>query len=217
MEKGIDMNSRRFICFAALLCCILTLMPGCATSVLVNKWSDASYHGPAFTKIFVIAVRRDPIKRRVWEDVFVEELAKHSVRATQSYRLFPEAAPDSGQIDDAVSKNGFDGIIITRRLPKTVSSRYVNGYVSKEVKTRYSRRKQEFKTYYFDVEHPGYVDTLKIANRAIDVWTTDSLSRMIWSAVSETPEPATPEAVHLDIVDQVLGELEQKGIIPKAK
>jgi len=43
------------------------------------------------TKIFIVAVRRDPIRRRVWEDVFAEELAKHGVNAVQSYRLFPQA------------------------------------------------------------------------------------------------------------------------------
>jgi hypothetical protein len=192
-------------------------MPGCSTSVLVNQWSDPAFHGPTLNKILVVAIRNNPLKRRVWEDAFIGELAKHGVTATQSYRLFPDALPDSTQIAGAVAAHEFDGIIITRRLPKAVNTQYVEGYVSKEPETRYSQRRGEFFTYYHDVEHPGYVDTLKVANRSIDVWTAGSESWMIWTAVSQTPEPADAEAVHRDVVDLVTADLARKGIISKAK
>jgi hypothetical protein len=211
------MKAYRFICFAALLCCAITLMPGCSTSVLVNQWSDASYHGPALTKILIVAVRNNPARRRVWEDAFIGDLARRGVSATQSYRLFPDALPDSSQLDKAVAEHAFDGIIITRRLPKAVNTQYVQGYVATEPETRYSRRRGEFHTYYHDVEHPGYVDTQVVANRSIDVWTTSSNGSMIWSAVSETPEPASAEAVHRDIVSLVTADLARKGIIPQVK
>jgi hypothetical protein len=205
------------VCFTLLLGCAILLMPGCSTSVLVNQWSDPSFHGPVLNKILVVAIRNNPLKRRVWEDAFIGELAKHGVTATQSYRLFPDALPDSTQIAGAVAAHGFDGIIITRRLPKAVNTQYVEGYVSKEPETRYSQRKGEFFTYYHDVEHPGYVDTLKIANRSIDVWTAGSESWMIWTAVSQTPEPADAEAVHRDVVNLVTAELARKSIIGKAR
>jgi hypothetical protein len=67
------------------------------------------------------------------------------------------------------------------------------------------------------VEHPGYVDTQVVANRSIDVWTTSSNGSMIWSALSETPEPASAEAVHRDIVSLVTADLARKGIIPQVK
>ncbi len=211
------MKSNKCICVTLLLCCVIALMPCCSTSVLVNQWSDASYQGPALTNILIVAIRKNPVRRRVWEDAFIEDLARHGVNAMQSYRLFPGALPDSGQIVGAVAKSGFDGIIITRRLPKAVNTQYVNGYVTQEIETKYSQRKQRFFTYYRDVEHPGYIDTQKIANRSIDVWTADTNSRMIWSAVSETPEPATEEAVHRDIVNLVTDDLARRGIIPIVK
>jgi hypothetical protein len=211
------MKARWFVCFAALLCCAITLMPGCATSVLVNQWSDASFHGPALTNVLIVAVRKNQVRRRVWEDSFIGDLAGHGVAATQSYRLFPDAVPDSSQLDKAVAEHAFDGIIITRRLHKAVSTQYVQGYVTKEPETRYSKRRGQFYTYYHDVEHPGYIDTLVTTNRSIDVWTCGSDSWMIWSAVSETPEPASSEAVHRDIVSLVTADLARKGIIPQAK
>ena len=211
------MKSSSRMCIAFILWSIIALISGCSTSVLVNQWSDSSYRGPVLTNMLIIAVRNDPVRRRVWEDAFVGELARHGVKATQSYQLFPDAIPDSSQMAGIVAKNGFDGVIITRRLPKVVNTQYVNGYVSTESETRFSERRQQFRTYYHEVEHPGYVDTQKIANRSIDVWTTNVNSRMIWSAVSETPEPATAEAVHHDIVNLVTGDLARKGIISNAK
>ena len=211
------MKLHRYIDGMSLLFFALALMPGCSTSVLVNRWNDASYRGPALTDVLVVAIRKDPVRRRVWEDAFCEEFARHGVKAMQSYRLFPGAAPDSAQLAGAVATYAFDGIIITRRLPKTVNAQYVPRTVVTEPETKYSPRKQQFFTYYREVEQPGYVDTLKIANRSIDVWTTGADGGMIWSAVSETPEPATAAAVHRDVTGLAATDLQRLGIIAKAK
>jgi hypothetical protein len=42
-----------------------------------------------------IAVRNNPVKRRIWEDAFVNELSKNGVNATSSYHLFPDALADT--------------------------------------------------------------------------------------------------------------------------
>ena len=208
-------NNRLF--FASLLSYIIILVPGCSTSLLVNQWNDTSYRGPGLTNLMIIAVRDNPIKRRVWEDVFSQELAGYGVKSTQSYRLFPNGVPDSDQIAEAVAKNGFEGIVINRTLPKAVTATYVNGYVSTESETRFSERKQQFRTYYREVAHPGYVDTQKIANHSIDVWTTDANSHMIWSAVSQSAEPEPADDIHHDVAKLVIGDLVRKGIIAKSK
>jgi hypothetical protein len=211
------MNFKRRLCTALVLSYIIVLASGCSTSVLVNQWSDTSYRGQGLTNLMIIAVRNDPIKRRTWEDVFSEELAGHGVKSMQSYRLFPNGVPDSDQIAEAVAKNGFEGIVINRSLPKAVTATYVNGYVSTESETRFSQRRQQFRTYYREVAHPGYVDTQKIANHSIDVWTTDVNSHMIWSAVSQSAEPALADDIHHDVAKLVIGDLVGKGIIAKAK
>ena len=49
-------------------------------------------------KMLVISAGKNPVKRRIWEDAFSVELAKHDVEATPSYRLFPDAVPDTDQV-----------------------------------------------------------------------------------------------------------------------
>jgi hypothetical protein len=163
--------------------------------------------------MLVISVGKSSVKRRIWEDDFSLELAKHGVTATPSYRLFPDAVPDTNQVIQIVRSDGFDGILITRWLPSETKTQYLQGYVTREEDMKYDHRTERFVSYYRDLEHAGYVDSQKVDIRAIDVWTTKNEGHMIWSATSKTPEPNSGQDVRPDIVKLVMSELAQRGII----
>ena len=205
--------------FGGFLCCFLGLMTGCASSELVDIWSDPSFHTPSLNKILVISVAKNTVQRRIWEDAFSIELTNHDVATTPSYRLFPDAVPDTNQLIQTVRSDSFDGFLITRWLPSETKTQYLQGYVTKEQDMRYDRRSEKFVTYYRDVEHAGYIDSQKVDMRAIDVWATGNDGQMIWSATSKTPEPNSVQAVRQEIVKLVMAELTQQGIIavPTAK
>jgi hypothetical protein len=163
--------------------------------------------------MLVISSSKNPVFRRIWEDAFSIELAKHAVATTPSYRLFPDAAPDTNQVLQIVQSDGFDGILVTRWLPPEANPQYEEGYVSTEQTTRYDRRRERFVTYYRDIEHAAHVDSLKIDMRSFDVWTTKNEGQMIWSGTSQTPEPNAVQEVRPEIVKLVMSELTKKGII----
>jgi hypothetical protein len=188
-------------------------MAGCASSELVDIWSDSSFQPPSLNKMLVISVGRNAVHRRIWEDAFSVELAKHDVAATPSYRLFPDAVPDTNQVMQIMRSNSFDGVLVTRWLPSETKTQYVEGYVTNEQNMRYDRRRDRFVTYYRNIEHAGYVDSQKVDIRAIDVWATKNEGQMIWSATSKTPESNSVQAVRLEIVKLVMSELTQQGII----
>lgn len=202
-----------------LLCCSFALMAGCASSELVDIWSDSSFQAPSLNTILVISVGKNAVQRRIWEDAFSVELTDHGVAATPSYRLFPDALPDTNQVLQTVRANKFDGVLITRWLPSETKAQYLQGYVTREQDMRYDRRRERFVTYYRDVEHAGYIDSQKVDMRSIDVWATRNDGQMIWSATSRTPEPSSVQAVRQEIVRLVMAELTQQGIIalPTAK
>jgi hypothetical protein len=207
---------KKFIITAALGC-LMILIENCSSSVLVDVWNDPSFHEPPLKKVFVIAIRKDPVQRRIWEDAFVAELSKHSVIATSSYHLFPDLLPDTNQIIQTVQEKGFDGILVTRLLRTETKTHYNQSYVTKEQISRYNVFRKNYDTYYHDVEHPAYVDSQIVDRRAIDVWVIRNDERMIWSATSNSPERYSVEDVQNDIADLVIPELMRNAIIKSEK
>jgi hypothetical protein len=207
---------KKFI-MAAVLCCLMILIESCSSSVLVDVWSDPSYHDSPLKKILIISIRKDPVQRRIWEDAFVGELSKHGVKAISSYNLFPNSLPDTNQVVETVQEKGFDGILVTRLLHKETETHYVESYVTSEMKSRYNPFRKIYSTYYQDVQHPGYIDSQIVNRRAIEVWVIRNRERIIWGATSNTPERNSIEAVENDIAELVIPELLRNTIIKSEK
>jgi hypothetical protein len=206
--------NKKFI-ITSLLFCLMMVLESCSSSVLVDEWIDTSFHESPLNKILVIAIRKNPIQRRIWEDAFVSELSKKGVKATSSYILFPDALPDTNQVIETVQGNGFDGILVTRILQKESELHYIDSYVTSEGIVRYNPFKNTYSTYFRDVEHPGYVDSTIVYRRAIEVWAIRDKEQIIWGATSNTPEGNSMEAVENIIADLVIPELSRYGIINK--
>jgi hypothetical protein len=211
------MHMHRLLILGGALCFGLIIIAGCASSELVDIWSDSSYQAPALNKILVISSGKNPVKRRIWEDAFTSELAKHNVAATPSYRLFPDAVPDTDQVSQTVQANSFDGVLITRWLPSETRTQYVPAYVTIEQNTRYDRRRDRFITYYWNLEHAGVADSQRVNIRSIDVWTTKNDGQMIWSGTSRTPESNSEQTVRPEIVKLVMVELTRQHIVASGK
>jgi hypothetical protein len=201
----------------AALGCLIGLMCGCASSSLVNKWHDPSFHAAPLGKMLVIAVRKDATMRRIWEDAFTGELVKHGVAALSSYSLFPDAPPDTNQIVATVQSNGFDGVLAVLRLPTETNTHYVQGYTTIEQNVDYVTYWQRYGTYYHEIDHPGYVDSQSVAIRTIDVSTTGNGGKMIWSATSRTPDPSSVTDLQRGVASLVTADLARQNIISSRK
>ncbi|MDR3609445.1 MAG: hypothetical protein P4L27_02655 [Ignavibacteriaceae bacterium] len=197
----------------SVFCCLMILMESCSTSILVDEWNDSSFHESPLEKIFVIVIRNNPIQRRIWEDAFVGELTRLGVKATSSYKLFPDALPDTNQILEIIQGRGFDGILVTRILQKETDTHFVDGYVTSESKIRYNPFQNVYSTYFRNIEHPGYIDSVTVYRRAIEVWVIRDKERIIWEATSNTHEGNSLAAVKNDVVDLVVPELSKYAII----
>ena len=202
----------------AVFACLISQLSGCASSSsLVDVWNDDSFKSPPLSKVFVVAVRKDPVKRRIWEDAFAAKLSKHGVVATVSYSQFPDSLPDTNQITNTVQINRYDGILVVRRLPTITTKQNVPGYTSIEMNPGYVSYWERYWTYYREVNHPSYIDSQKVAINAIDVSTTGNSGRLIWSATSQTPDPASVTDVQIGVVDLVISQLQKQSIINSKK
>jgi len=197
---------------------LMMLILGCASSSnLVNVWHDPSYQAPPLGKVLVISVRKDATMRRIWEDAFTTELAKHGVVSTSSYGLFPDAPPDTNQVIATVQANGFNAILVILRLPSETDRQYVQGYTTTEQVMHFSTYWQRYITYYQDIDHPGYVDSQAVAVREIDLTTTGNNGKLIWSATSRTPDPGSVPDLQRGVAGLATSELTKRGIIGSKK
>jgi hypothetical protein len=200
----------------AILLITLIALGGCASSSgLVNMWKDPNYPREPMTNVLVVALKKDPVMRRVWEDGFGGQLAKHQTKATTSYTLFPSALPDTQQVIAAVGEHGFDGVLVVRRLDATTESHYVSGYTTVEPVSYLNPWTGLYSTYYQRVVHPGYTETQERVSYETHVWSTKDGGRLVWAGTSETIDPSSSEEVNHEITRLIVPELADKGVIPK--
>jgi len=191
---------------------------GCAANgALVNMWRDPAYDDPPMHSMLVVAVRRDQTQRRLLEDAFGRELEKRGVDATPSYEHFPSAPPDTSQIADVVNQHGYDGALIVYRLRTETSTNYVPGYVTTEPVWRVSPWTGRYRSYWADINHPGYVETDVTVRHEIELWDNRQEGRLVWTGVGESVNPASPSEVTHDVTHNVVPELEKQGFIPKKR
>jgi hypothetical protein len=216
--KGMSMTSSSLTLaqrtILSTLVVLLSIDFGCISSELTNTWRDPSFKDPPMTNILVIAVKKNAVNRRIWEDGLVAELNTHNVASTPSYRLFPNAIPDTQQVGAAVREKNYDGVLVVRRLPTETTTYDRPGYISSVPVTRFDRQNKSYYTIYKEVNEPGYADTLKTVRHEINLWSTKEGGQLIWAGTGEMLDPGSREAVRNEITGLIVPELTRQGIIP---
>jgi hypothetical protein len=185
-----------------------------ASSQLVNEWKDPEFPTRPMTDVLVVRMAKDEATRRLWEDEMTTQLNRHGVKATPSYREFPNGLPeDKQQIMDDVRRSGYDGVIMTANLPTQVRSQYVPGYVSTVPVTRYNPWYDAYVTHWRDVYHTGYVEKERVVRQNTEVWDTQDQGHLVWTATSETFDPASRSDVSRHIAKKIVPELLDQRVI----
>jgi len=94
---------------------VVAVATGCASSRVVNQWTNPAYAAPRFQRIMVIGITKQPSIRRAFEDEFVARLKEKGVDAVQSYLSLPEDGPvEEARLNEAVRQANADATITTR-------------------------------------------------------------------------------------------------------
>jgi hypothetical protein len=84
----------RLFALPALLAAVM--LAACASTELVNQWSNPAYTSSSFKRVMVIGVARQASIRRTFEDEFVTPLRVASLDAVPSHQYIPERASRGG-------------------------------------------------------------------------------------------------------------------------
>lgn len=201
---------------AVLAACALALSAGCAAqSEMTNVWRDASLAPASLRNVLVVGIRKDPVRRRAWEDAFVAALSKRGVKATASYRQFESAPPDTGQVVGSIRAHGYDAVLTSVRLADDSETRYVPAtYRNEPMSSRdyYGR----FHSRWIVVQEPGYEETDTIIQVQTDVWSTAAgRGRLVWSGTLRTLETVNGGLVEKAVDDWIMPRLEKQNVFPK--
>jgi len=93
----------------------LALLAGCATSQLVAQQSNPDYVGKSFKSVMVVAVTRDELIRRTYEDRMVALLGKRGLKGIPAYAAVgSRGMVEEADLRQAIARSGAEGVLVTR-------------------------------------------------------------------------------------------------------
>lgn len=121
----------RYAIVKLLLCGVLaTLLTGCSSLKVVETWHKPAAQGH-YKKVMILGVGNDETKRKLFEDIIVDELRRNMVAAVASHTILPDLdRTDRDGVVAAVKAAGCDAVLTTRPLAvgdSTVSQQGADG------------------------------------------------------------------------------------------
>jgi hypothetical protein len=195
---------------------VAVVFAGCsAGSTVGERWRDPAWSGPAIRNMLVMVVRRDPVRRRQWEDAFTEALKKRGVSATPSYRAFPDSVPSEAAVQQAMKDSAFEGILLSRNTGiKQSENEAPPSTATVPAGVQWSTFYGTYITAYNTVYVPGYKENQRIVTNEITIWDARKDGQMVWSASTATENPTDAKALRQQVTSLIVPALKQDGIVP---
>ena len=186
------------------------ILAGCASTEIVNQWSNPSYKSPSFEKIIVLGVSRQTSIRRIFEDEFVSHLKAAGYNAVPSYNYIPE----DGQVSEsslrrAIREAGADAAITTRLI--RVEER-------RTVTPGYYQPVHPYGFYgWYSSAWVGYYEPPRVYQYAVYTSETSlydtNKNQVVWSGTVETTAPGDIQREIRSYIDIVVSALKEKKLL----
>jgi len=209
---------RKHVTHTVTVLAIVVLMAGCASTTLQSQWRDPGYAGGPFKKVFVIGLSaRDVSARRIFEDAMVARLTAAGVQAVPEWQHLPGDGPlPEGSVSAAVEGTGADAVLIARLVGIdtriSVSPAAVPGPGLGYGYGWYGPYAGWYSGWYAAPMVTQY-DVVIVETSLFDTKT----KRLVWSATSQTVDPASVQKEAPAFADTIIGALQKAGLVPAPK
>lgn len=113
-----------FLAFVAL-----AGVAGCASNRLLHQQANPEYVGKPFKRVLVVAVTKENVLGRVYEDRMVALLSQRGIKGVPAYASLGTAgAVDEATLRSVIAKTGADGMLITRTTSVNEATVTTPGY-----------------------------------------------------------------------------------------
>lgn len=108
---------------------LLAFVVGCAPNRLLYQHANPEYAGKPFKRVLVVAVTKENVLGRVYEDRMVALLGQRGIKGVPAYAsLGTSGAVDEATLRSVIAKTGVDGMLITRTTSVDESTVTTPGY-----------------------------------------------------------------------------------------
>ncbi len=194
-----------------LLTLVFLGVSGCATPTSTTHiWSAPVQPAVAPQNVIVFGGRMTEPTRRTVEETFVRELATRGVRATPSYRIFPQL-PTRDIAQDEVKKLGFDGAVVAtlrqvRERQSYVPGHYYGGFWGGYYGSGWGMGSWS----------PGYVVTDEYVIVETTYWNLRNHDGdLVWAINTQTRNPDSTQDFVDSYIEEVMENLERTPLVRK--
>lgn len=186
------------------------MLAGCASTELVNQWSNPAYTSPWFKRVMVIAVTRQQGIRRTFEDEFVAQLKAAGTDAVASYQYLQE----DGQVAEtrlkqAVAEAGADAAIITRLVRREQKTEFTPGYYQPVPSLGFYS--------WYSTGWAGYYEPPRVYQYEVYISETSLYdmikNQVVWSGTAQTTSPGDIGKEIKDYAAIMIRALREKRLI----
>ncbi|MBI3066334.1 MAG: hypothetical protein HYY82_15545 [Deltaproteobacteria bacterium] len=186
------------------------LLGGCATTQIINQWSNPSYAAVSFKRILVIGVSKQTSIRRTFEDEFVAQLRAAGADAVPSYEFTPEDGPvEESRLARAVTQAGADAVITTRLVRVERKAEYIPGTYGPYPGFGYYR--------WYSNAWVGFYEPPRL--RFYDIYISETglhdvrNDRLVWSGIAKTTQLGDIRQETKEFVEVVIAALCEKNLL----
>src|SRR6188508_2107853 len=202
---------RKYTTLTARILAAVLLLTGCASTTLQSQWRDPGYAGGPFKKIFVIGLSaRDITARRIFEDVMVAKLAAAGVQAVPQWQYLKGDGPAAeGAVAAAIDATGADAVLMARLVAIDRQVSVSPGIYPGPGFGWYGPYSGWYSGWYAAPQVLQY-DIAIVETTLFDTKT----KRLVWSATSQTVDPASVQQEAPAFADTIIGALQRAGLLP---
>src|SRR5262245_7465650 len=186
-------------------------LTSCSGTRLTDVYRDPTYSGGPFHQVAVFVLGSDPAARRLVEDEVVRRLPMNT-RGMASYGIVPEAEQgDVNKARERLRAGGFDGVVIARlvgvegRVPWSIGS-------LQQVPVSYRTLENYYVTSTQEAERESTLGPRSVVRVQTNVYAVPS-ETLVWSAASQTFNPAEVRDVAGDVAKKMVEDLQKAGIL----
>ncbi len=202
---------------------VVLVLSSCSATRMTAVWQDDAYTAGALTKVLIKGVAQNQRDSHIFEDAFVKQFSQNGIEAFASALTAPDVKLDlpmkiPSELIAEAQKRQMDALLVVHLagiVKKTVYHPPRPYFMSMTYCDLHHRPYHHFSSHfmYDPVYEPGYYTEHQFFQIESNLYDTQT-GQLIWSAASETFEPASINALVESVSKVVIENLRTSQLLP---